>query len=152
MLEADVVMNEDDKFELREEEEKLKREEEAVDLINSVGNRVYNIPRHEGELNLYKEILNSISVTEDVDKLRSLLEEIEPNLMNKNDIVQKIMISSILLNKIFILKHLKPDIDIFKLTKGIEYREDTGTWLKIMKEYTIPVLMNNDLIKDLKDV
>jgi hypothetical protein len=152
MLETDVVMNEDDKFELREEEEKLKIEEEAVNIINSVGTRVYNIPRHEGELNLYKEILNSINVPEDVDKLKSLLEGIEPNLMNKNDIVQKIIISSILLNKIFILKHFKPDIDIFKLTKGIEYREDTGTWLRIMKEYTIPVLMNNDLIKDLKDV
>lgn len=148
----DIIMNDDDKFELVEEDEKLLREEEATSMINDVANRVYALPRHDGELNLYKHILDSIVEDDDKDSVSSLFDTIEPDLINKNDIVQKIIISSLLLNKLLLLKHTKKDIDIFRITKGIRFRDDTLTWLNVMVQYTIPILLNNNLIKELKDV
>jgi len=151
-MKNEVVLDGDDKLNLSPEDIKLKHEEEAVTLIDNVGKQVYNIPRHNGELNLYSSILNVLQDEEDKNNFISLFKNVEPNLINKNDIVQKVIISSVLYNKLFLLKQRKNDFDVFRVTTGINYRKDNGTWLNEMLSYTIPFLVNNEILKELNNV
>ena len=150
-VKQDTILDIDDKFKLVDEKTKLQKEEEATELIQDVGKQVYNIPRHDGELNLYKNILVNIQDETDRNDFINLFKDIEPNLINKNDIVQKVIISSVLYNKLFLLKHKDKDFDIFRILKGIEYKKDNGTWLELMLSYTIPFLVNNNILKDLNN-
>jgi len=151
-IKNEITVNENDNLGLTPDDIKLKQEEEATVLIDNVGKQVYNIPRHDEELNLYGSILNSLQDENDKNNFILLFKNVEPNLINKNDIVQKVIISSVLYNKLFLLKQLKNDFDVFRVTTGINYRKDNGTWLNEMLTYTIPFLVNNELLKELNNV
>jgi len=58
----------------------------------------------------------------------------------------------VLYNKLFLLKQRKNDFDVFRVTTGINYRKDNGTWLNEMLSYTIPFLVNNEILKELNNV
>lgn len=127
----------------------LQELEEATDILRDVGNQVYGMVRSDGDLNVYAHIMNKFAemcTTDELVNIERIFLSVEPDIYNKNDVVQKILISSVLLRKFYIMKHVNTNFNIFNMIGGVKYELPNEAWLEIMLKHTVPLLVNNNIL------
>jgi len=98
-----------------------------------------------GKGKLLTSILDSVSIMDKGahKRLVSLVNLEDKNLLNKNDLIQRII-----LNKIFMIHVLKlranVDDDLTSFISLLSYKTSIGEWNKVVTKHILPTLIKND--------
>jgi len=121
---------------------------EATNELKKLGAALYNAPKTEEDKNIFRHFIEALKGVhvEKGNKLEQELLSIEPDLDNKKDIVQKLIISSYLITKTYEVKAMNDEINIMPILTLIPYYLDVDSWLNCMIDKTIPLLVVNDIV------
>lgn len=120
----------------------------ATNEIKKLGAALYNAPKGDEDKNIFRMFIDKLKLAhkEKGERVEQELLASEPNLDNKKDIVQKLIISSYLITKAYEAKARDDSVNIMPVLTLIPYYMDPDNWLSCMIEKTIPLLVVNDIV------
>jgi len=133
---------------LNEIEQSMKELQEASQKLRMAGLKLYASEKSDADINIFRKLMEAAYKInpEKAQKIEEMIRAEEPDIENKKDQVQKLVISGVLINHLYKLKAEDENIDIMPLLMAIPYYADEEGWLDCMIDYTIPLLFNNDAI------
>jgi hypothetical protein len=132
----------------KKHEEFMKDIQEASKYMDVAVTKLYNKKPSEDDVNLYKKIIEAIKKI-NVDKVplfENLIKKVEPDIENKIDLVQKFIISNIIISHLFLKKAENPSLFVTPIIMLIPYYQDNDTWFEVFTKHALPNILNNDLI------
>ena len=135
---------------LKEDDEFKKVYTNTVNDFKTIANNLYNTKRdnNKEKVNLYTELLNRVKELnkDKVDNFKELFEAKDPNIKDKKNIVQRLIISAALMRYLLIIKATNKKAKISGLLLLIPYYASDEEWLNVLKNETIPLMINNNII------
>jgi len=129
-------------------EEFVKDIQDASKAFDIAVDKYYNLKPTDKDINLYGKIIEAIkNINKDkVEAFEKLIKSVEPNIEDKIDIVQKFIISNVMISHLYRVKAKNPKIFVTNIIMLIPYYLDNNVWLDIFTKEALPLILNNNLI------
>jgi Skp family chaperone for outer membrane proteins len=133
---------------LQEQQQYLKELAEASQKLQQLGTKLYMAPKTENDTNIFRIIVDTMKKMNRSkgERFEAIIKSREPNIEDKVDEVQKIIISSVLIHRLYEIKAENPELDILPILTLIPYYLDNQAFTECMITQTVPILVNNDII------
>lgn len=130
------------------EVEAVKNLNESMENFEKVSKKLYSMKTDESDKNLYNLLVEKL-LTLNKDSaiaFTTMIEKIDPDIMNKKDVVQRLTISGALNTYLYSLKAANDKIHISSLLATIPFYADDDQWLKVMRDTLLPHMVNNKML------
>jgi len=126
----------------------LKELEEASKQLRAIGNKLYLAKKTDNDVNLFSIIVDTLKKIskEKAQRFEIMIKSIEPNIEEKIDTVQKLIISDFLITRLYQLKAEDPGFNILPILTLIPYYMDNESFTECMVNHTLPLLVNSNVI------
>ena len=121
---------------------------EGNDIINDIVINVYNKERTKDEPNFYDIIVDILKQQdkEVANRFKKHVNAVDPTIPTRNSMVQRLSLSNLFITHLYIVKSIRPDIQILGLMAMIPYNESDDEWLRLVTRNLLPHLVQNNLI------